>query len=157
MIVTQQQAKVWEFFVYFVFDLVRGSNFRSKRDNRGGHSCGWDGALGGNPSFEVLKCGDLHPVTTEVVPVGGGTDQKSSCAVCYLGEGLRRVWSLAPLVCLFCGCYFCYFVYAAACWVACIFFFPWHRVCCAQVLNPVLVTPGYHHFPPCAEQWNEIT
>lgn len=64
-------------------------------------ACESDGALGGNPSFEVLKCGDLHPVTTEVVPVGGGTDQKSSCAVCYLGEGLRRVWSLAPLVCLF--------------------------------------------------------
>ena len=81
------------FLFCFVFDLVTESNFRSKCDERGGHSCGLDGALGGNPSFEVLKCGDLHLVITEVVPVGGGTDQKSSCAVRYLSERLRRVWS----------------------------------------------------------------
>ena len=84
----------------------------------GGHSCGLDGALGGNLSFEVLKCGDLHLVITEVVPVGGGTDQKSSCAVRYLSEGLRRVcslvllvypvWCLVLLVYLFCSCYFIY-------------------------------------------------
>ena len=31
-----------------------------------------DGASGGNQSFEVLKCGGLHLVITEVVPVSGG-------------------------------------------------------------------------------------
>ena len=35
-----------------------------------------DGASGGNQSFEVLKCGGLHLVITEVVPVGGGEDEK---------------------------------------------------------------------------------
>ena len=77
----------------------------------GGRPCGLDGALGGNLSFEVLRCGDLHLVITEVVPVGGGTDQKSSCAVHHLSEGLRRVRSLVLLVYLFCSCYFCYFIY----------------------------------------------
>ena len=40
------------------------------------HTCKSDGALGGNPLLEVLKCGGLHLVVTEVVPVGGGTDKK---------------------------------------------------------------------------------
>jgi len=35
-----------------------------------------DGASGDNQSFEVLKCGGLHLVITEVVPVGGGDDKK---------------------------------------------------------------------------------
>ena len=48
-----------------------------------------DGALGGDPLLEVLKWG-LHLVVTNVVPVGGGADKKSSCAVQYLSEeGLR--------------------------------------------------------------------
>ena len=73
-------------------------------------ACELDDALGGDLLFEVLKGGGLHQVVTEVVPVGGGADQKkkkerekkgkSSCAVRYLSEGLRRVWSLVLLVCL---------------------------------------------------------
>ena len=39
--------------------------------------CKSDGALGGNPLLEILKCGGRHLVVTEVVPVdGGGTDKK---------------------------------------------------------------------------------
>lgn len=37
--------------------------------------CELNGALGGDPSFEVLMCGGLHLVISEVVPVGGGTDK----------------------------------------------------------------------------------
>ena len=36
-----------------------------------------DGARGGNQSFEVPKCGGLHLVITEVVPVGGSEDKKA--------------------------------------------------------------------------------
>ena len=66
-------------------------------------TCKSDGALGGDPSLEVLKCGGLHLVITEVVPIGGGVDKKkkSSCVVQYLSEELRRVWSLVLLVCLY--------------------------------------------------------
>ena len=39
-------------------------------------TCKSNGALGGDPSLEVLKCGGLHLVVTEVVPVGGGADKK---------------------------------------------------------------------------------
>ena len=35
-----------------------------------------DDAWGVNQSFEVLRCGGFHLVITEVVPVGGGADQK---------------------------------------------------------------------------------
>ena len=36
-----------------------------------------DGAWCGNQSFEVLKCGGLHLVVTEVVqPVGGSDDER---------------------------------------------------------------------------------
>ena len=43
----------------------------------GVHSaCELDGAWGGDQSFEVLKCGGLHLVVTEVVPVGDGTVEK---------------------------------------------------------------------------------
>ena len=37
-----------------------------------------DGAWGGDQSFEVLKCGGFHLVVSEseVVPVGGGADDK---------------------------------------------------------------------------------
>ena len=38
--------------------------------------CEFDGACGGNQSFEVLKCGGLHLVVTEVVPVSGCADKK---------------------------------------------------------------------------------
>ena len=58
-----------------------------------------NGALGGDPSSEVLKRGCLHLVVSEVVPIGGGMvrtkkkdkkkeeekKKKSSCAVRYLG------------------------------------------------------------------------
>ena len=39
-------------------------------------ACELDGVLGGDPSYEVLKRGDLHLVVTEVVPSGGGADKK---------------------------------------------------------------------------------
>ena len=35
-----------------------------------------DGAWDGDKLFEVLKCGGLHLVVTEVVPVSGGEDKK---------------------------------------------------------------------------------
>ena len=38
-------------------------------------TCELDGALGGDLSFEVLKCGGLHLAVTGVVPVGGGADK----------------------------------------------------------------------------------
>ena len=82
---------------------VAGPNFRYKCDGRGVRACELDSALGGDPSFEVLKRGGLHLiVTAEVVPVGGGADnnkKKSSYAVQYLSEGLTRVWSLVLPVC----------------------------------------------------------
>ena len=70
---------------------VTGPNFRHnyKCDWREVRACELNGALGGDPSSEVLRRGDLHLVVTEVVPVGGGADKKSSCAVQYLNEGLR--------------------------------------------------------------------
>ena len=40
------------------------------------------GALGGDQSLEVLKCGDHHLVVTRVVQVGGGGDEKG--VVCLL-------------------------------------------------------------------------
>ena len=39
---------------------VTGPNFRYKCDGRGVHACELDGALGGDPSSEVLKCGGLR-------------------------------------------------------------------------------------------------
>ena len=35
-----------------------------------------NGACSGDQSFEVLKCGGLHLVVTEVDPVGGDEDEK---------------------------------------------------------------------------------
>ena len=49
---------------------------RHKCDGSGVRPCKSDGALGGDPSLEVLKCGGLHLVVTEVVPVRGGADKK---------------------------------------------------------------------------------
>ena len=71
-------------------------------------TCKSNGALGGDQSFEVLECGGLHLVVTEVVPVSGGADNNKKerkkeflCYSVYLSEGLRRaVWSLVLLVCL---------------------------------------------------------
>ena len=60
--------------------------------------CELDGAWGGDLLFEIHECGGLHLVITEVVPVCGGVDKKSSCAVWYLSGGLRRVWSLVLLI-----------------------------------------------------------
>ena len=64
---------------------------------------GLDGSWGGDPSFEVLKRGNLHLVVTEVVPVRGGADQHRKVLVLIsisVSEGLRRVWSSVLLVCL---------------------------------------------------------
>ena len=38
--------------------------------------CELGGTRGGDQSFEVLKCGGLHLVLTEVVPVGSGVEEK---------------------------------------------------------------------------------
>ena len=67
------------------------------------HACELDGAWGGNLLFEVFEYGGLHLVVIKVVPVSGGANKtkKSSCAIWYLSEGLRRVWSLVLLVCLY--------------------------------------------------------
>ena len=43
--------------------------------------CESDGALGSNPLFEVLKCGDL--VVTEVVQIVGGVDKKKKVLVLF--------------------------------------------------------------------------
>ena len=42
-----------------------------------------DGALGDNPLLEVLKCGGLHLVVTEVAPIGGGWDNKKRVLVLF--------------------------------------------------------------------------
>ena len=39
-------------------------------------ACKSDGALGGDPSLEVLKSEGFHLVVTEVDPIGGGADKK---------------------------------------------------------------------------------
>ena len=50
-------------------------------------ACELDSALGGDPSFEVLKRGGLHLiVTAEVVPVGGGADNKKEFLCCSAFE-----------------------------------------------------------------------
>ena len=38
-------------------------------------ACELDGAWGDDLLFEVLECGGLHLVITEVVPVSGGADK----------------------------------------------------------------------------------
>ena len=44
--------------------------------------------------LEVLKCGGLHLVITEVASVGGGVDkEKSSYVVQFLSGELRMIWS----------------------------------------------------------------
>ena len=49
-----------------------------------------DGALGDDPLLKVLKCGGLHLVVSEVVPVG---QRKSLYVVqCWSGE-LKMAWS----------------------------------------------------------------
>ena len=53
---------------------VTEPNFRYKCGRRGVHAHELDDAWGGN-LFEVLKCGGLHLVVTEVVPVSGGADK----------------------------------------------------------------------------------
>ena len=50
------------------------------------HTCELDGAWGGDPLFEVLECGGLHLIITEVVPVGGGADQKKEFLCCSVFE-----------------------------------------------------------------------
>ena len=51
--------------------------------------------------FEVLKCGGLHLIVMEVVPVCSGTEKrKSSCTGRYLNEALEKVRSSGLLVCL---------------------------------------------------------
>ena len=46
-------------------------------------ACRSDGALGGDPSLEVLKHGGLQLVVTEVVPIGGGADNKKRVLVLF--------------------------------------------------------------------------
>ena len=58
-------------------------DFRYKCDGRGGRARELDGALGGNPSFEVLERGGLHLVDTGVVPVGGGADKEKRVLVLF--------------------------------------------------------------------------
>ena len=53
--------------------------------------------LDGDRSFEVLKCGGLHLVVTQVVPAGGGADEESSCTVRHANQALGKVWSLCSL------------------------------------------------------------
>ena len=61
--------------------------------------CKSDGALGGVPLLEVLKCRGLHLVVTEVVPISGSADnnnnnnKKSPYVVQCLSGELRMVWS----------------------------------------------------------------
>jgi len=55
---------------------IAGPNLRYKCDGRGVRMCKSDGALGDYPLLEVLKCGGLHLVVTEVVPVSGCVDKK---------------------------------------------------------------------------------
>ena len=45
-------------------------------------ACQLDGALGGDPSFEVLERGGLHLVVTEVDLVGGGEDNNKKEFLC---------------------------------------------------------------------------
>lgn len=60
------------------------------------HTCRLNGAWEDDSSFEVLEHGSLHLVITEVIPVGGGANKKSSGTVCFLSEGLRRVCAFVP-------------------------------------------------------------
>ena len=41
--------------------------------------------------ISCMKSSSLHLVVTEVVPVGGGVDKKSSCAVQYLILSVQRI------------------------------------------------------------------
>ena len=47
-----------------------------KCDGRGVCTCKSDGVLGDDLSLKVLKCGGLHLVVIEVIPIGGGVDKK---------------------------------------------------------------------------------
>ena len=49
-------------------------------------ACELDGALGGDPSSEVLKRGGLHLVVTEVVPVDGDADETKELLCCSVFE-----------------------------------------------------------------------
>ena len=64
-----------------------GPNFRYRCDGRGVRACKSDGALGGDPSLEVLKSGGLHLVVTEVVPVSGGADKEIVLMMFSVGVG----------------------------------------------------------------------
>ena len=50
-------------------------------------TCKSDGALGDDPLLEVLKCGGLHLVVSEVVPVGGGADKERVLILFSVGVG----------------------------------------------------------------------
>ena len=84
-----------------------------------GGECRSDGALGDNPLLEVLKCGGLHLVVTEDVPIGGGETKKEflCCSVSEWGtkNGLElsvaclsmsmmfsavKSWNFVGLICL---------------------------------------------------------
>ena len=53
----------------------------------GVHACKSDGALGDDPSLEVLKSWGLHLVVTEVVPVGSGADKERVLMLFSVGVG----------------------------------------------------------------------
>ena len=50
-------------------------------------ACELDGALGDALLFEVLKCGGLHLVVTDMVPVGGGADKERALMLFSVGVG----------------------------------------------------------------------
>ena len=49
-------------------------------------ACELDGALGGDPSSEVLKRGGLHLIVTEVVPIDGDADETKEFLYCSVFE-----------------------------------------------------------------------
>ena len=81
---------------------VAGPNFRYNCDGRGVRACELDGALGGDPSFEILKRGGLYLIVTEVVPVGGGADNnKKEFLRCSAFEWGTKKGLEFKVVCLF--------------------------------------------------------
>lgn len=54
---------------------MAGPNLQFRCDRRG-VCTELDGACGGHQLFKVLKCGGHHLVVTEVIPVGGGENEK---------------------------------------------------------------------------------
>ena len=75
--------------------------------------CKSDGALGDDPLFEVLKCGGLHLVITDVAPIGGGASKERVLMLWGTKNGLElsvsclsivfsavKSWNFVGLICL---------------------------------------------------------